>query len=1365
MTPCTCTTCAGANRLVSGVCYASCPEGYFDNSGTCAACTGCKTCSAAGHTNCATPRQCISGYQLLTDTATGTSTGCCVYGQYFTSGACATCTANCRTCTSNAANACTQANKGYYLNSGTPTVCASADLDYCYNAGTTYTALEYCKYGSLSNYVASWTSACSTSGSLPSGCDFAFADSTGATKCAKCTSGRYLDISAYTCAASCSTGVAITTFNYTILGQQYTGSICGPSLTHTTSFGDLYMYNVNSCENGYYIVKTGSKIYGYNYGGADFELVVCGKCHDECARCFDASRYSCTLCNTGFVLYMSSCLSACPSGFSPDGSNICVASTCPVLTYQYSTGPVQCVKKCPVGFFANNNTWTCDSCHSDCYDCWGPTNTDCRVCATATGAYAFGDGTCKTCATSTYVDDHSSWLCSPYKMFSYVDGLANTKTSADPELAGVDVYDTITSSNQAYSLDTNSYVNVVNKDLKVNFPTITYAETRICFRYLVEFDLTLKTSSTDWHNKYIKLMESSTQISSIPINRWDFEIQDGTFVTSINKDKNRVFINNLNCTKKDLTLSIESTLTTTASWGVRNLRTYWYYCPLDCISCDSSVSCFRCEEGKFYYTSPNECQIPYNLPLNIDDRTIYKVLTFLFRPNSVYLLFNKKMNFTLGDKFPYFFPTFNASSNSRILQSGSGQNYGYQDIEIFFVGNTMVEVKISKLSTDKNVPGYLTWRYPLVDLDRNGYNYTVMPVEFQKNKPSESLIGAYVGILIENKSLFRYLMTAVSLVLIYAMGANWFMIENCQKLYVLLFFSLSYNKDFELFLDLMDFSFFGWFQEIVTLVLGNGQYWQFVKYDEYLSKYDNTREISEEFLNYIPERKMGKYLVRKSFLIHVDNMMLIFVVMVVLWMIIKPLRMCIMKKYYYKEKLVGFFNFMNEFLHFKFFVRFILLTYPPFIFYGLANLSNIEFGKPEGQISAFATLGILAIWGLAWIQYFISAFLMPTPQESKNMSSGWKFNIIIPFKHFMENLKHPESKSALTEDAEDDEGTKKALDAINQHMVIKDTIGTTNVFRRLKDEVKKGGAKVYKAEDPLEMADLKKKKKPAGFKSIEQVKKEELKELEKQKKDREKQKEKDQKKKESEELKEEKGDEEKKKEDGKEDGSGSDGEGKGSKKSNSSSSSEENEKDTKKNSANKTKTNGDESSDDGSKDSEDPLEQEEDVRSIGKLLGRISKKVEKGPGCCACKRLRKNKCLRKFDNIMERSAKFYTLVRVLHISILGALSWYFGDKPKIQVIIFAATQTMLFIWTFLARPYKYIILNISLITVEFLFTVIAWLLFMTAQGLTDQLYQLFMMILLISSLSIYLISMLTFLTFIIIAVIKFFNSFGEKDPL
>ena len=1230
----------------------------------------------------------------------------------------------------------------------------------CKNAGTVYESGEECKYGSLSAYsTGAWSAACKI-GAPTGNCDINFKDSALATKCGQCSTGFALELTGYTCVAtgSCPAGsIELKNFQYKIKGITRQGTVCAPYTTHTTSYGELYFYNVNTCEVGYYLIKTGSSIASFVSTGPYFELILCGKCHDSCLTCFDFSAYACKSCATGTVLYMSTCISACPSGYTADVSRVCQVNTCSVLTYTYiTTGPTtNCVKKCPLNNFANNDTWTCDSCHSDCDQCWGPANTDCRVCADATGKYAYGNGSCVSCDSGKYIDASYNFNCSSFTLYTKMNNMPASAPSTHSELTGVTITDIATSTPQTLPVDASSYLIISTNGRQVNLPDITYTEDKTCFRHAIEMDMYFGTSSASWHNKNLFLKDDGTEIGTWKTNQWDFETALGTYNTANTVSKWRVFINNTNCTKKALKLSISTDISAPANWGVKNLRSYWYHCPTDCISCFSTYSCERCKEGKFFYTQPNECQVPY-ASLYSSPQEIVKTYSFLFKKNSVYIFFSKTMNFTLGDKFPYFFPSF-FTGGSRILQNSNTSTLN--NSEVRFVGNNFMELYSPGYSASSNTKGYYTFRYPLVDSDKVGYNFTSVDVVYIRNSLPYTFMLTYLEILSANKFLVRVVFTGVIFFIVYAMGANWLMVENLQKLYLLLFFPVSYSADMEAIMDLMDFSFFGWFQILPELVLGPNTYWDFVKYDEYISTYDKSRAITTEFINYIPEGKLGKYLVRKSFVVHMINLILIFILFALFYVIFKPIKMCLVKKYYYKEKLVKTLTAIDNFLHFKFFVRFIMLTFPPFIFYGLANVSNLEFSRTYGMISAAICLGMMGLWALAWLQYFITAFVVPTPLEARNIVPTWKVRLVLPFTEFMRYYKHPDDPYGMSRaSTDDDDNLRVKVKVTNEHMCIKDQVAENKVFTlREKDELKTGGARVYKKEDETELnSKLSKPKKKPGFIPIEKVMEMEQKENEKKKEQREAEKQKDAKKKAKEDEKKDKNKEGDKKDDKKDDKSGS------------SSSDSEGSKDSK---GEKKKKDDDKSSSSDSSDNSNTEDSEDkdivgsDVRQVGRLLGKAVLKVQTGPGCCACNCIRKNRKCIKLNYWMEKSARFYSLIRLLHMALMCGLIWYFSSSPFLQIMIFAASQSAFFIWTLLCRPYTYIMLNVSLIFVEFCFTGLAWLMFLLQGSILIGLNSILYLVGTIMCLCIFLVSIFTFIAFAIFALTKWLSTLNSKDPM
>ena len=179
-------------------------------------------------------------------------------------------------------------------------------------------------------------------------------------------------------------------------------SACLSCYTNPNITSNIYLFSSNNtcltgCPNSYY---------------AD-NLYQCVACSSTCLTCFAASS-NCTSCNTtstypALNLTGSSgvCLSNCPIYFylstslTPTQCTPCVfpCLTCTSLLVCLSCAPttyfynMSCLASCPSGItIANNASWNCDACSSQCAQCVGTTST-CNGCSTTAALY---QGTCVT---------------------------------------------------------------------------------------------------------------------------------------------------------------------------------------------------------------------------------------------------------------------------------------------------------------------------------------------------------------------------------------------------------------------------------------------------------------------------------------------------------------------------------------------------------------------------------------------------------------------------------------------------------------------------------------------------------------------------------------------------------------------------------------------------------------------------------------------------------------------------------------------------------------------------------------------------------------------------------------------------------
>jgi proprotein convertase subtilisin/kexin type 5 len=110
----------------------------------------------------------------------------------------------------------------------------------------------------------------------------------------------------------------------------------------------------------------------------------CFVCHSSCSTCTGTLPSQCLTCSGSLFQYLGSCVSYCPSViFKHPTQNICQVT-------------------CPQGFYGNTTTWTCDACHSTCWNCTGPLPTQCTACSGSL-FMKFGGSEClATCLPNSY---------------------------------------------------------------------------------------------------------------------------------------------------------------------------------------------------------------------------------------------------------------------------------------------------------------------------------------------------------------------------------------------------------------------------------------------------------------------------------------------------------------------------------------------------------------------------------------------------------------------------------------------------------------------------------------------------------------------------------------------------------------------------------------------------------------------------------------------------------------------------------------------------------------------------------------------------------------------------------------------------
>lgn len=367
--PSNCTLCPDSSFTIAGLnncysicpsgyvafgknCITSCPDTYFNNSGTCSQCISpCVNCINA--TYCTT---CETGYLLYPNKITDRCVKLCPTGQYRDiTNNCQNCNSICTECIGNSISDCTKCKSTEFLYKGT---CIST----C--ATSTYTIGNSCFDCDISCF--------SCTGSLNSQCiqcasSYPYKDLNGI--CYK-NCPLYVLGNSNTCVDICPSS------SYAMLNL--TCKDCDPSCLECSGPTST---DCIACAKYYYL----GKCYSTCPSGTFTNLTNCAKCDISCTECTTTSK-TCT---------------SCSASYPYNSGNTCY-SKCPVYTFL----PNKCVEKCPIGFIPINNT--CTACDLTCTDCSLSTS-HCTLCESDLNLF---NNTCiESCPFGYYSSEGICFAC------------------------------------------------------------------------------------------------------------------------------------------------------------------------------------------------------------------------------------------------------------------------------------------------------------------------------------------------------------------------------------------------------------------------------------------------------------------------------------------------------------------------------------------------------------------------------------------------------------------------------------------------------------------------------------------------------------------------------------------------------------------------------------------------------------------------------------------------------------------------------------------------------------------------------------------------------------------------------------------
>ena len=446
------TKCPGKYVAYSNLCLLSCPNGFFNNSGTCESCIS--PC-----VNCTNPTYCLScneGYKLYPYVTVNNCLKICPNAQYRNNNnICLNCDSSCAQCIGPNNTNCIDCFPGQFLYNGKclatcpyytytiKNICYDCDTS-CYNCtgstildcincntgysykdpyGICYTKCPNFTQGTLCvndcpyNYYFDANNFCfvcdpscfscfGPSSSECNSCKNFFYNNSCYTEC---PSGTFANGSeCYKCDDSCS-ACSTTKNNCTSCSLTHPFHYAFDRTCYTKCPVYTFLSNicVNECQVGFIPINN-----------------TCTPCDSECLDCFESTK-TCTACDFGLFLFNSTCVSSCPSRYFPyeifcypcneacsscNDTNFCLACKDPLLFLDIEKG--LCSSLCRIGTYAFNHTCipacplsyypdtyrNCQKCPDQCLSC--SNNSTCTACAS--GFYALGTDCLKDCPFSYY---------------------------------------------------------------------------------------------------------------------------------------------------------------------------------------------------------------------------------------------------------------------------------------------------------------------------------------------------------------------------------------------------------------------------------------------------------------------------------------------------------------------------------------------------------------------------------------------------------------------------------------------------------------------------------------------------------------------------------------------------------------------------------------------------------------------------------------------------------------------------------------------------------------------------------------------------------------------------------------------------
>lgn len=199
-----------------------------------------------------------------------------------------------------------------------------------------------------------------------------------------------------------------------------------------------------------------------------------------------------------------------------------------------------------------------------------------------------------------------------------------------------------------------------------------------------------------------------------------------------------------------------------------------------------------------------------------------------------------------------------------------------------------------------------------------------------------------------------FLMLAICFLLFGSYGSNWKFLELCQKIYIFYFIRIAYYSDIQELAKFCQFSMLSFYQELLDAFVKKNEYYKMLFYETYQNSNVDGSALNLDFVNNIPPKQMTKLHVRLNFLQNLHVLIAVFFLLLMITIIIRIIYSITKANCDKRQDCLSNLKGILRYMEFPVLIRIMLATYIPVMFYGVGQVTNLNFSKPFGMASTIA---------------------------------------------------------------------------------------------------------------------------------------------------------------------------------------------------------------------------------------------------------------------------------------------------------------------------------------------------------------------------------------------------------------------------